>query len=110
MRRGSFKPTSAFVTRATGGTLARSDTVHGGAYHVRGTVTVAGTPARRRVVLFDGPMGQLPLRAIRATWSAANGAYSFDRIADREYIVVAFDYTRDKNAAIADFVRPEPMP
>lgn len=86
------------------------DAVTGGAFRVRGTVTVSGAPAQRRVVLFDSATGPRPLQPLRATWSAVDGSYSFPRIADREYIVIAFDFTRDKNAAIADFVRPEPMP
>jgi hypothetical protein len=89
----------------------RADLVSGGAFRVRGTVKVSGTPAQRRVVLFDSATGPRPLQRIRSTWSAADdGSYSFERIADSEYIVIAFDYARDKNAAIADFVRPEPMP
>lgn len=81
-----------------------------GAFRVRGTLTVALVPSQRRVVLFDSAAGPRPLQPIRAVWSAADGSYSFERIADREYFVIGFDYTGDKNAAVADFVRPEPMP
>jgi hypothetical protein len=83
---------------------------YGGSFRVRGTVMVSGSPAARRVVLFEAGGVAQPWRPVLSTWSAADGSYSFERIADSEYIVIAFDYTRDKNAAIADFVRPEPMP
>jgi len=97
-------------SRLISGYVRSANALTGGSFRVRGTVKVSGTPAQRRVVLFDSATGPRPLQPICATWSTVDGSYSFPRIADREYIVIAFDYPRDKNAAIADFVRPEPMP
>lgn len=98
------------ATLAITGPIVRIDATYGGAYRVRGTVTVQGVPAQRRVVLFNTATALEPFKAIRAVWSATDGIYSIDRIANGEYIVIAFDYARDRNAAIADFVAPEPMP
>lgn len=88
----------------------RRDTADGGAYRIRGIVilTEEGTPGRYRVRLFE----RYSARCVRETWSAADGTYAFNFIAYREqgYFVIASDDGPDPyNAAIADYVTPEPM-
>lgn len=96
------------MTRAVT-TILRAEIEHGGNYQITGTVTELGTAGRYRVRLFD----RRTARCIRETWSAADGSYSFPYIAYRAngYFVVAYDHGDNPlNAAIADFVTPEPMP
>lgn len=97
------------VGRALTYPLIRADAADGGAFRVRGTVTELGVAGPYRVRLFD----RLTARCIRETRSAADGSYSFPRIAyrDKGYFVVAYDHgDSPHNAAIADLVTPEPMP
>jgi len=101
---------SAPVNTARAGTLRSANTVSGGEFRAHGMVTVSGTPAQRRVVLFDSATGPRPLQAIRATWSAADGSYSFERIADRPYFAIAFDHEGTYKSEIVDPVTLEPMP
>jgi len=88
----------------------RADLVSGGVFRVSGTVTVSGAPAQRRVVLFDSATGPRPLQPLRATWSAADGSYSFPRIANRPYFAVAFDHEGTYRSEIVDPVTLETMP
>ena len=90
-------------------TILRHDAEDGGAYQITGTVTELGTPGPYRVSLFD----RSSKRCIRETWSAADGSYSFPHIAYRVngYFAIAYDHGDNPlNAAIADFITPEPMP
>lgn len=85
----------------------RHDAQDGGRYRVAGTVKIDGTPAtpvRRRVRLFDVVSGRL----VREAWSAADGAFAFERIRDGEYLVVSDDHTRLYNAVVADRVSAVP--
>ena len=82
----------------------------GGNKRARGTVSVNGTLSQRRVVLFHGSSGPQPLQPIRSTWSAADGAYSFDRIANGTYFGVAFPVDGDSvNAEVIYPMTLEPM-
>lgn len=81
----------------------------GGFHRITGTVTELGTPGAYRVRLFD----RVTALCIRETWSAADGSYAFDRLANQPngYFIVAFDHGDNPlNAAIADLITPEPMP
>lgn len=71
-----------------------------------GIVTVAGSPAKRRVVLFDAGS----LRLVRVTSSNANGEYLFPYLnQNRRFVVAAFDDQNQFNAVIRDNVTPAPM-
>lgn len=66
------------------------DLEHGGPGAINGIVTQQGQPARKQVVLLAFPA----LTPVAATFSAADGAYSFERLRLREYLVVGVDETR----------------
>lgn len=90
--------------------IAFGVTPYGGSFRVAGMVNVSGTPASRRVVLFDSGSVAQPWRPILSTWSAADGSYSFDRIANLPYFAVAFDHEGTYRSEIVDPVTMEPMP
>lgn len=70
---------------------------------ISGTVTIENIPGSRKVRLFRKQDGML----IRETWSAANGAYIFERIDPNwEYFVVAHDHLRVYNGVIQDMLVP----
>lgn len=71
---------------------------------IEGKISIEGTPAARKVRLFDVLTGLL----IAETWSRKDGHYRFDFLdPTREYFVLAHDYVRQFNAVIADWVKPE---
>lgn len=74
----------------------------GGTGSISGSVSVqaspTNTPAVRRVRLHHADTGLV----VREVWSAANGTYSFARLAAGHYYVTAFDHTGTHNAVIAD--------
>jgi len=71
---------------------------------IAGKVTIEGTPASRKVWLFDARSALV----VAAGWSASDGSYRFDWLdPTREYFVVSHDHLRRFNAVIADWVRPE---
>jgi hypothetical protein len=73
---------------------------------IEGKVTVEGTPASRRVRLFDVRTALV----IGETWSRQDGRYRFDFLdPSREYFVLAHDHVRQFNAVVADNVKPEVM-
>ncbi len=75
-----------------------------GFYRVYGTIRVDGSPAARRVRLFQRHVGRL----VRQTMSGSDGAYEFADLVHQEYFVVADDDPQATfNAAIADRVLPE---
>lgn len=81
----------------------------GGWHRITGTVTELGAVGAYRVRLFD----RKTAICIREMWSAADGAYVFNNLANQPngYFAVAFDHGADPlNAAIADLITPEPMP
>lgn len=68
-----------------------------------GLVTVAGAPARRRVILYDKATDVIVARS----WSNPDGTYRFDGLnPDRRYYVVAFDHQLVYNAVIRDNIKP----
>jgi hypothetical protein len=80
------------------------DVYDGGPGQIAGTVTAGGSPAVRRVRLYDRISGRL----LRETWSDESGAYQFDNVAlDRAYTITSLDHTLTHNAVIADNVYAE---
>lgn len=72
---------------------------------VEGKVSIEGTPAARKVRLFDVLTGLL----IAEAWSRRDGFYRFDFLdTQRDYFVLAHDHVRQFNAVIADWVRAQP--
>lgn len=81
----------------------------GGFHQIASTVDRLGVTGAYRVRLFD----RRTALCLRETWSAADGAYAFDRIADQPngYFAVVFDHSDSPlNAAVADLITPVPMP
>lgn len=80
-----------------------------GRYRITGTIDELGTPGVYLVRLYRHDSGQI----MRTTRSTPDGTWSFDWIpylADG-YYVTGHDHTAPlRNAAISDFVTPEPMP
>ena len=71
---------------------------------IEGKVSIEGTPAARKVRLFDVLTGLLVAQA----WSRMDGHYRFDWLdPSRDYFVLAHDHARQFNAVIADGVTPE---
>lgn len=80
-----------------------------GRYRISEHVSRLGLAGAYRVCLYSRRSGIL----IAETVSNTDGAYTFDCIAYKlgGYFVVAFDDTgQPVNAAIADYITPEPMP
>lgn len=72
---------------------------------VEGKVSIEGTPAARKVRLFDVLTGLLVAEA----WSRKDGQYRLDFLdPSRDYFVFAHDHLGQFNAVIADWVKPEP--
>ncbi len=72
------------------GPLVALDVEHGGPGSISGVVTQQGQPARKQVVLIAWPS----LRALSSQVSEASGAYGFQRLRVREYLVVGVDEAR----------------
>lgn len=74
---------------------------------VAGRVTIEGSPASRKVRLFDACSALV----VASAWSAVDGSYRFDWIdPTKEYFVVARDHVRQFNAVVADWIKPELLP
>lgn len=87
------------------------DMEDGGLYRIVSTVEVKGTPnvpVHRRVVLIN----ERSRRVVRETWSdPVTGEYRFEGIrGDVTYTTMAYDYTNNKRAAVADNLTAERMP
>lgn len=68
---------------------------------VYGTVSVAGNPVRRRVVLLD----YASLAPLQSVWSNSNGNYEFKGVdLTQNYLVISQDYQRTYNAVVQDSV------
>lgn len=83
-----------------------ADVYHGGQGSIAGTVKDKGTPDTpviRRVRLHRKSDGML----VRETWSAADGTYTFTKMAMQLYYVVSHDHTGNFNAVIKDSIMPE---
>ena len=80
-------------------------------YRVRGTVSRLGIKGPYRLYLTERLYG----RFVATTVSDENGNYSFDYVPNvgssrASYTIIAVDHTGDPlNAAISDYVTPEPM-
>jgi hypothetical protein len=72
---------------------------------ISGTVLVAGSPAKRRVTLFD----RRAMRPLAITWSnPVTGEYRFEGYSpNADYIIICDDYAKTYNAAVADWVQAE---
>lgn len=86
-----------------------TDVEDGGRYKVVGTTKITGTPVspvRVRVSLHDHLSGRL----VRSQWSdAITGAYTFERLRNGQFYVVAFDHLKNYRAVIADQLVAELM-
>jgi hypothetical protein len=86
--------------------LGRATALYGGTMKAVGTVDERGVPGAYRVRLHD----KLSADLVAETWSDADGAYTFERIEDRAYYIVAFDHgANPATAAITDQVVLEPI-
>lgn len=74
---------------------------------IDGRFRILNVPARGKVVVFErGSM--LP---VASTLSAADGTWLIEWLDPlHDFIVMGFDDTGAQNAAVQDWVRPEPMP
>jgi len=74
-----------------------------GTLSIEGTVTEMMIPGAYRVNLFR----QSDMKLLKTTWSEENGAYSFTKLANQKYVVVAIDHTDPlRSAAIQSDVVP----
>jgi hypothetical protein len=77
-----------------------------GRYRLSGTVARLGVPGRYRIILYSRAT-KLPVRSFV---SNDDGPYLIEHLANTEYFLVAHDHTgAPVNAAISDYVTPEPM-
>lgn len=86
--------------------VLRHDAVDGGLHKVAGQTLIGGAsdvPVSCRVVLHE----RATARPVREVWSAADGAYAFERIKPGVYYVVAF--TDGYNAVVRDRITAVPM-
>lgn len=79
----------ANVYRVVQGPRAALDVENGGPGLISGVVTQLGVPVRKQVVLLAWP----GLRAVASTMSATTGAYSFQLLRPRQYLIVTVDET-----------------
>jgi hypothetical protein len=76
-------------------------------YRVTGNVSRLGVAGSHKVRLYLRKNGVL----YGETWSSAAGEYQFDLVPNEPCYVIAFDDTATPvNAAISDYVTPEPIP
>lgn len=97
----------------------RSDRVRGAGYFageapdpldpdsVDGRFRILNVPSRGRVVVYE----RASMLAMASTLSASDGTWRIKWLdPNRDFIVLGFDDTGAQNAAVQDWVRPEPMP
>lgn len=91
------------------GEVVRTDTEDGGTYRIAGITRKESSPdvfviyPYRRVRLLERQTGRL----IRETWSdPVTGAYAFEKLKLREYILLTDDHARYYNAVAADAIVP----
>lgn len=89
----------AFTRRAT----AAWD-IYSGPHRISGTVSVLTDPASRPVCLLP----QDDLKAVRATRSAADGSYSFEKVKAGTWLVLGIDDTAAYHAVAVDRVITQP--
>jgi len=81
-----------------------------GAFKVSGVLSRDGVPFVGKVLLLE----RRSLRVVADTVSSPAGAYLFENVMDTEYMILARDggtlnVRPEFNAAVIDYVRPEPM-
>lgn len=85
-------------------TFSGADQIFGGPGRITGQVTDKDNlPLARRVLLLDRRTNLV----VRSTLSEPDGSYEFDWLDDRQYTLLAHDYTAQYNAVVEDNVRPE---
>jgi hypothetical protein len=73
---------------------------------VDGRFRILNVPSRGNVVVFE----RGSMFPVASTYSAADGTWRIEWLdPTRDFIVIGFDNTGAQNAAIQDWVRPEPM-
>ena len=99
---GNRLPQAPMRANSLVGAVGRLDGIDAGGIDITGVVQIEGTPAARRVRLFEAMSGRL----LRETFSSTTGQYSFKNMrADIEYILLADDHTRVYNAVVADKIK-----
>ncbi len=72
---------------------------------IAGTVSVEGSPARRRPRVYSRQSGSLVAEAS----SNEDGAFEFKGLRPGRYVVQALDPNREFNAVVVDNVQPVPI-
>ena len=98
--------------------VTRSDGVRGPGYFageapdpldpdaVDGRFRILNVPSRGRIIVYE----RESMRAMASTLSASDGTWRINWMHPmRDFIVLGFDDTGAQNAAVQDWVRPEPM-
>ena len=102
---GNRQKQSPFRATFRSGLVSRSDPIDGGLLDIDGIVQIEGSPAARRVRLFEAQSGRL----LRETFSSPTGLYRFPNMrSDIEYILLADDHQRVYNAVVADKIKAAP--
>lgn len=86
----TLAPSVYAITPALAGVL---NVTYGGPGAIAGIVTQQGVPARKQVSLLAYP----EMDRVAATFGAADGAYSFERLRVRRYLILAIDETDTYN-------------
>ena len=88
--------------------LSSYDSEFGGLGQISDAIDKEGTAGSYRLRLYHRATGKL----LRQTWSAADGSYTFDHIAEESegYFIVGFDHGASPvQAGVGDLITPEPM-
>lgn len=102
---GNRLPQSPLRATSFKANVARRDVIDSGDTDIDGIVQIEGTPAARRVRLFESQSGRL----LRETFSSPAGVYRFPSMrSDTEYILLADDHQRVYNAVVADKIKAAP--
>lgn len=102
---GNRQPQTPYRAALLTSVIRRLDQIDGGTTDITGAVQIEGSPAARRVRLFEAQSGRL----LRETFSSPTGQYIFPNMrSDVEYILLADDHTRVYNAVVADKIKAAP--
>lgn len=86
------------------------DFIYGGAYRITGSIMIQASPTdlpmSAKVRLYKKNDGNL----VKEVFSAADGSYIFNNIANTSYYLIAFDHTGSYNAVIRDSILPDLIP
>lgn len=100
---GDRLPQAPLNAKFTKGNAWKWEVQTSGLGRIAGIVTIENIPGSRKVRLYRKHDGML----MRETWSAANGAYSFENLDPNwEYFVVSHDHLRVHNAVVSDMIDP----